>query len=815
MSIGVMILTNLLTIAGAALVRYAAASTQQHVYEFNAVAMTGGGYITGIFGHPTEPGLMYARTDIGSAYRWDQTLDKWVPLTDFISEADTNLFGTESIALDPNDPDMLYLAQGQYLTSANSAVFVSSNRGATFDVHPTPFLFGSNELGRNNGERLAVNPFDGNELWVGTRQNGLWKSTNRAKTWTNVTCFPDAFANGIGIVSVVFDPKNKGVIYASANVPEGIYVTRNAGATWKPLPGQPKEWEAATLFDGLPPASKGPQPMKVALASNNVLYVTYGDGPGPYGVNYGYVYKYSILTSEWTNITPTRENSQPPPFTPQAFPRGGYCGLSVDRKDPETLVVVSLDRDPGPALDSMYFSHDGGNSWKDVTQITSPPGTGGYWGHPIRQAALKDGIPVPWLSFDWTENWGGYGSANPIKGLAKFGWWMTAVLIDPFNSNHVMYGTGATIWSTDEITKVDRNRAPHWYIQAQGIEETVCLSMISPSGGDAHLITGEGDIMGFVHKDLDKPQHMFAQPTWSNTDTLDFAGGLPTMIVRAGDTGLNYTNGCRQAAYSKDGGDTWEVFGSCAPGINMTTTVAGVMAIDASGKHVVWSTLIAKDAATTPDQTGPWATSNLGKTWVAPKGLQVQTANISADRVQPATFYSFTNQRWHISTDGGVTYRSSPASRVGLPATASGGLPVANFAKAGELWIALNGFGLYHSTNFGSHWNKLGGDGVQPQLFGIGAAAPRAKSPALFLWGTVETGGAVGLYRSDDNGESWARVNDDAHQYGGPRVISGDPRVYGRVFIGTGGRGTLYADIKSGQRCDAGGGCVITGTQGI
>lgn len=41
------------------------------------------------------------------------------------------------------------------------------------------------------GERLAVDPNDNSILFFGARNgNGLWKSTNSAETWTQVTSFP-------------------------------------------------------------------------------------------------------------------------------------------------------------------------------------------------------------------------------------------------------------------------------------------------------------------------------------------------------------------------------------------------------------------------------------------------------------------------------------------------------------------------------------------------------------------------------------------------------------------------------------------------
>jgi hypothetical protein len=59
--------------------------------------------------------------------------------------------------------------------------------------------------------------------------------------------------------------------------------------------------------------------------------------------------------------------------------------------------------------------------------------------------------------------------------------------------------------------------------------------------------------------------------------------------------------------------------------------------------------------------------------------------------------------------------------------------------------------------------------------------------------------GVRGVFRSDDGGASWVRINDDGHQYGNAgSAISGDPRVYGRVYLGTNGRGNLDADRVGG-----------------
>jgi hypothetical protein len=51
--------------------------------------------------------------------------------------------------------------------------------------------------------------------------------------------------------------------------------------------------------------------------------------------------------------------------------------------------------------------------------------------------------------------------------------------------------------------------------------------------------------------------------------------------------------------------------------------------------------------------------------------------------------------------------------------------------------------------------------------------------------------GQEGLWRSDDEGKSWVRINDDAHQFGSFRAIAGYPLAWGTLYIALHRRGLL------------------------
>ena len=110
---------------------------------------------------------------------------------------------------------------------------------------------------------------------------------------------------------------------------------------------------------------------------------------------------------------------------------------------------------------------------------------------------------------------------------------------------------------------------------------------------------------------------------------------------------------------------------------------------------------------------------------------------------------------------------------------------------------------LWRSVDGGATFTRLGNVEVADAI-GFGKAAPRRGYPAIYALAQVD--GIQGVFRSDDAGSSWVRINDDQHQFAtAGATITGDPRVYGRVYIGTNGRGIIQGDSHGPN-----GGCTVT-----
>jgi hypothetical protein len=765
-------------------------------YTWRNVRIDGGGFVTSTIFHPRAKGVAWVRTDMGGVYLYlpnstttiptpllpnptspspllpDSTTtgptpsllpDSFLPLQDDVGWGNQSLWGTLSLAADPANASRVFVACGLYYgAGAASGTVLRSEAGGlpgTWTASPLPSSvhLGGNEAGRSAGERLAVHPTNGSVVLLGTSQSGLFRSDDGGVTWAGpVPTGPGddpttaeynflLFADGAAAASAAAASAPSTLLFAglrpTSQTSTGLYLSSDGGLTWAPVADAPP-------FPLIPYRAS-------ADAGGDFVYITFSNGIGPSDMSNGTVVRYSRTTGAVVAVPPVVDGG------------GGYAGVAADPSVPGTVVVTTLDR---WSPDEIYRSVDAGNSWFKIGSTAA--------------AASPD---TPWIYW--------HRSAPSSSG------WMGDVAIDPFDSAHMLHTTGQGLWTTRNGNALDPGRrgergeeeaagaasspsssaaaAPPltWSFTNRGLEQTAVLALVSPPAPGAPLLSALGDIDGFVHLDLDlSPAQGMFSPSMGSTGGLDVAWRNPALVVRSHDVNpYSPFPDATHGGVSGDGGLNFTFFATEPPGARNAP-----VAVTCDGAAIVWLGHVSRDNGTTWTPCAGDFPSPSSSTDVWPV----------ADRVNPRFVYAVGAQGGlFVSADAGATWSAGAANVPGPSAVLAPAR--ASFAREGELWIPTSN-GLFVSRDHGQTAAQVAGVTAAYSL-GLGLAPASASVPAsLYLHGAV--GVEEGLFRSDDEGSTWARVNGWATQFGFIMRVEGDPKVVGRVYVGTNGRGVLVGE---------------------
>ena len=191
-----------LTCAAVASVAFAAKSSD---FKWSNVYMGGGGFVSSVIASPIDENLFYARTDVGGAYRWNNASAHWESMMDWVDVSERGLLGIEALAVDPQESNTVYMMAGtSYFNNARSAFLKSTDKGSSWEISYVwdstgakggvvqDFGVHGNGMGRGNGEALAIDPNNSDNMFYGSRRSGLWKSTDNGKTWSHVDAWKKA-----------------------------------------------------------------------------------------------------------------------------------------------------------------------------------------------------------------------------------------------------------------------------------------------------------------------------------------------------------------------------------------------------------------------------------------------------------------------------------------------------------------------------------------------------------------------------------------------------------------------------------------------
>jgi hypothetical protein len=669
----------------------------------------------------------------------------------------------------------LYVLAGtSYFSKGKTAILRSEDYGATFETVEVTSQWHAhgNGMGRQSGEKLAVDPNSPNVLFCGSRDAGLFRSADAGKSWSPVNvveAHPSTdLTNTNGISFVLFDPtSSRTAAGATSTLFVGVSATTNNLFVSK---------DGGTKFDAIAGGPANQMPNRAALSGGN-LYLTYTSSLGPHSVSSGSFYRYNVGTGTWTNLTPKTDDGTQLMGNGGQGAAHGFGGVSVDPSDPKHMLLTTLNYYGGQ---TRYA--DAGEGWGDRIYVTTDGGT--TWTTDF--AAMDVKVPA-------NANASTNGNAW-ISGAAIH--WAGDVAFDPFNSKRAWVVSGNGIYHTETLGDAHAI----WKFESKGIEETVPLDIVSIPGGP--LVTAIGDYDGAVYQNitLSYPRH---SPAIGTTNSLGYAP-LTSAFLRTGHV-TDYSTGTGIESdvlyYSADGAATWTK-------LPTPKGSQGLVVLSADGKVLLHRPTNSATVYRSADQ---------GKTWTTVTGLdgQAQYARIVCDPVNADVFYVLDQQGKLLkSTDKGASFAAVGSVQNDAQSLyqSSNGLIRTVPGRAGHLWAPLdqtqswasNGKystnGLAFSSDGGATWARFPAV-YSAHAVGIGKAAEGASYETLFIWGVAgDKANPLGVYYSTDKGVTWKRMNDDAHQYGGPgngAFVQGDMNVFGRVYMSTVGRGLVYGNIQA------------------
>ncbi len=773
-------------------------------YKYQSLSFPGGGFVTGFVFHPVEENVLYCRTDIGGVYSFDFENNCWCSLIDDVTALDQYKSYPLSIAVDKSNSSRLFMAVGD---RTNSAIGYSKDYGKSFEYLKTPvsktgepvWIHG-NAPGRSTGERLIVDTFDSNTLYLGTMRDGLFVTRDLCKTWTRLVV-GDFDEQNIAFVAVDESAgeekgRAKRIIVATSGETgkkneytrgESVYISNDGGESFQVLPCQPVPKDSELKkFQGFVGQKIGfdDKYMYITYSEYNIAYGrwdTYGCDSGR--STDGAVYRYVVSESANGELSIVGKDITPVNYGKTAALGFGFSGLDVDKNNKGTLIVSSI----CSSQDTIYKSVDYGETF----------------------VPILSGLEVGAINFDTAYQ---HPRFNGNRSLIH---WMSDLRINPYNSNMHLFTTGAGVFVSENLSE---DGVIRYKTLNKGMEETVHLNVYAPLTGSVDVIDVIGDYGIILFEDCTKEsQNTIANSNgdrWITAMNADFSDVLGNVIV--GTMRGNWTGETKGGVViSKDGGKSFSnidypqgltlEIDRVVSSIQQPNVTSGWVALSADEKTIIW-------------EIGNPIKSNLvvythdyGKSYGQTKFYDIKgremkdtdfTVKIFSDSIKDNVFYGFADgfdDNLFISVDKGESFNQI-VNNTNLPKVELGGIDgkqtaeirrgtldsgVFYIACNADLWKVVFDVEKQSVTAF-----KLSEDEHIISRIGLGVSKDGSFN-TFYTSGVIN--GEYGFFRGDfeNNKINWVRVNDNKHQYGDIRSIDGDKKVYGRFFVATGTRGTV------------------------
>jgi photosystem II stability/assembly factor-like uncharacterized protein len=354
-----------------------------------------------------------------------------------------------------------------YVGTRNGGVWKTTNAGTTFE----PVFDDMPKLSIGD---VAVTPSEPNIVWVGTGEaycarsshagDGIYKSTDAGKSWTHM-----GLRNSHHIARIVIHPRNPDIVYVAAmghlfstNTERGVFQTTDGGKTWTKVLYVNDKIGAIDL--GM--VKSNPDVLYAAMYDKIRLPWHYEVG-GPESA----IYKTTDGGKTWNRLG-------------GGLPSGriGRIGFDIFQKNPDVLYAVvenanlrpstpqEIEQDKRRGIEprrereiggEVFRTDDGGKTWRKVNEGTEE--AFGKAPYSFNQLRLDQNDPhtiyITGISLISTADGGKTwtGLSWPSDGVFQnaFGDWR-AMWVDPQDSDRLIFGSDGGVYIS-----LDRGRTCH------------------------------------------------------------------------------------------------------------------------------------------------------------------------------------------------------------------------------------------------------------------------------------------------------------------------------------------------------------------
>ena len=675
----------------------------------------------------SNPNLMYAASASGGVFKTVNGGITWVPVFD-----DQPVSTIGDVTVSQSEPDTVWVGTGEsnnrQSSSWGNGVYKSTDGGKTWT---NMGLKDTHHIGR-----IVIHPSNPNivyvaaagHLWGPNEERGVFKTIDGGKTWTKAL----SINADTGVNDIAMDAMNPDTLYAGAyqrrrsafgfnggGPGSALYRTTDGGATWK------------KLTDGLPKTETGRIAVDVYRRNSNIVYALIESAESG-------LYRSDDKGETWKKMS----NYNPRPMY--------FSQVRIDPNNDQRIWVAGV---------QMGYSEDGGKTFNTTLVSRIHVDYHAIWIDPANSSNMIVGCDGGiHLSKDRGKSW----DSREQIAIAQF-YEIAYDMKKPYSvcgglqDNNTWCGPSATL-STGGIRNND------WYTVQGG---DGFYAQIDPV--DSYIVYAESQDGNIVRRDLRTHEAKSIRPreTDDKMSRYRFQWNSPMLISKHDRKTIYY--GGNYMFKSTDQGDNWKPIG---PDL---TTNTDRRKLDIMGRKMEDRTVLSRN-----DGVANFPT----------------ISTISESPVRAGIVWAGTDDgNLQVSRDG-ETWKNVGANISGVPKGTYVSRIVTSAFDAGTAYVTFDGhrsndFNVYFfkTTDFGEHWTDIS-NGLPKSGGTLHVVREHPKNRDLLFAGTE-----YGLFVSFDRGANWQELKNNL-----PRVPVFDIQIHPRdndLILATHGRAVWILDSIS------------------